>query len=342
MNTEDVKKIITIDNKLPIPIYKQIIESVKKGLEEKKIFKGDILPSINEISNAYGLAKGTVVTAYQELREKSIISSQPGKGFFVANEKTNIELNIFVLFDQITPYKQILFQSFKNVLGDKAQTDIFFYYHNEQIFSRYIDENIGRYNYYVIMPHLHTDVSLVVSKIPRDKTLILNQEITLLKDTYTHLVQNFELDMYSGLLKAKNELSKYSEIILVSGSNTFQFIPKGITDGLYKFTTENSFKCLIVGNMQSIVLQKGQVFIIFNDNEMVELITKCKKESLIIGKDIGIISYDETPVKQILEGGITVISTDFEQMGIQAANIILKKQKGYFENPSEFILRKSL
>jgi DNA-binding LacI/PurR family transcriptional regulator len=35
-----------------------------------------------------------------------------------------------------------------------------------------------------------------------------------------------------------------------------------------------------------------------------------------------VISYNETPLKKIILNGITTISTDFEAMGIEAANIV--------------------
>ena len=43
-------------------------------------------------------------------------------------------------------------------------------------------------------------------------------------------------------------------------------------------------------------------------------------DNLVIGKQVGIISYNETPLKKIILNGITTISTDFEAMGIEAAN----------------------
>ena len=38
------------------------------------------------------------------------------------------------------------------------------------------------------------------------------------------------------------------------------------------------------------------------------------KLKLTSGQDVGIISYNETPVKQVLVGGITTISTNHEQI----------------------------
>lgn len=55
------------------------------------------------------------------------------------------------------------------------------------------------------------------------------------------------------------------------------------------------------------------------------MIKLAKKKGYELGKEIGLISYNDTAVKEILEGGITVISTDFEMMGKAAASVILNK-----------------
>ncbi|MNI94025.1 hypothetical protein D3C73_1520620 [compost metagenome] len=67
-----------------------------------------------------------------------------------------------------------------------------------------------------------------------------------------------------------------------------------------------------------------------------------KKHGFTLGDDIGLISYNDTDVKEILEGGITVISTDFWAMGNAAAEAILQKKILNERNPTQVIIRKSL
>ena len=69
---------------------------------------------------------------------------------------------------------------------------------------------------------------------------------------------------------------------------------------------------------------------------------KIKQEKLILAKDIGVISYNETMLKEIVEGGITTISTDFNLMGENLAKMVLNNQQVKIANPSGIILRKSL
>ena len=67
-----------------------------------------------------------------------------------------------------------------------------------------------------------------------------------------------------------------------------------------------------------------------------------RERGYTIGEDIGIISYNDTPVKEVLEGGITVITTDFEQMGKKAAQLLLNKETQFIANPTQLTLRNSL
>jgi DNA-binding LacI/PurR family transcriptional regulator len=61
-----------------------------------------------------------------------------------------------------------------------------------------------------------------------------------------------------------------------------------------------------------------------------------------VGKDVGVISYNETPLKKIILNGITTISTDFQAMGEKAAQLILEKSTAHIETPFHLNLRSSL
>ena len=81
---------------------------------------------------------------------------------------------------------------------------------------------------------------------------------------------------------------------------------------------------------------------VIEETDLVNLIKSCQTKKLTIGKDIGIISYNETLLKEILLDGITVISTDHQLMGETAAKLILENRKEKVKNPFTFIKRKSL
>jgi DNA-binding LacI/PurR family transcriptional regulator len=96
------------------------------------------------------------------------------------------------------------------------------------------------------------------------------------------------------------------------------------------------------GHYNDGLLKKGRAYLVFSDNDMVNFIKRCKQKEWVIGKDIGLIGYDDTPIKEILLDGITVISTDFAAMGKTAAKMILGEHRGFMENPSGLTVRKTL
>ena len=60
------------------------------------------------------------------------------------------------------------------------------------------------------------------------------------------------------------------------------------------------------------ILKKGDLFITVEDEDLVTLINLIRDCDFKIGEDVGVISYNETPLKELL--GITVISTAFQQL----------------------------
>lgn len=340
---QEINKIFGINQTIGIPIYKQLIESVISGIENKTLKKGDQIPSINEVSSELRLAKGTVAKAYNELKAKGIIISIHGKGFYIDKSKVKSDFNIFMIFDQINPFKQIIYDAFVKELGVSTDSVTIFYHHsNYKIFASIINDNIGKFNYYVIMPHLTEDVSGIVKKLPKDRTLIIDNEVKQLADFYPTICQAFENDMYACLTKSLALLKKYNNLTLILSKKNFQFIPNDNILGFEKFCANSSISYTIADDLEQEMVNKGASFIVYSDNDLIALIKICRTKNLKLGTDIGLISYDDTPMKEILEGGITTISTDFQVLGQTAARMIREKSQGRFENPCRFIERGSL
>jgi DNA-binding LacI/PurR family transcriptional regulator len=78
------------------------------------------------------------------------------------------------------------------------------------------------------------------------------------------------------------------------------------------------------------------------EDDLVELIEKTISDNLEVGKDIGVISYNETTLKKIILKGITTISTNFRLMGEITARLILENRKEHVAIPFQVILRNSL
>ena len=109
---------IQVKNKIGIPKYKQIIHSIEGAIKNGELKKGDKLPSINEIRNLNKLSRDTVLTAFNELKNRGIIKPVVGKGYYVSSENIDIQQKIFLLFDELNSFKEDLYNSFLENLGE--------------------------------------------------------------------------------------------------------------------------------------------------------------------------------------------------------------------------------
>ncbi len=75
------------------PMYLQIMEQIKNRIAIGDWLPGQQLPSIREMAVATKVSVITVKRAYQELESESIITTQQGKGSFIAQiENLSIQL----------------------------------------------------------------------------------------------------------------------------------------------------------------------------------------------------------------------------------------------------------
>jgi GntR family transcriptional regulator len=67
-----------------VPIYLQLMEQVKHGIETGALKPGDQLPGIRPLAEELVINPNTVAKAYRELEHEGIIELRHGAGAFVA------------------------------------------------------------------------------------------------------------------------------------------------------------------------------------------------------------------------------------------------------------------
>ena len=85
-----------------------------------------------------------------------------------------------------------------------------------------------------------------------------------------------------------------------------------------------------------------KAFEAFCEGHLITIVKKADMHEMQLGKDIGLLSYIDTPMKEIIQQGITVISTDFKDMGNLAARFILTREPVRQVVKTKIILRNSL
>jgi DNA-binding transcriptional regulator YhcF (GntR family) len=331
-------KIVSLQKDSGIPKYKQIVNSIENAIVGGLLKKGDKLPSLNAIKKEHALSRDTVLTAFNELKNRGIINSIVGKGYYVLTENIEVEQKIFLLFDELNSFKENLYNSFLQNLGDKIQVDIFFHHFNPEVFSKLIHDNIGNYSFYVIMPANLMGTEKTIQNLPKDKVYILDQVHKGL-EAYPAVYQNFEKDIFNGLFAGLNSILKYKKMVLMFSEDKQ---PKGILKGFKLFCKKYKIVHEIVSSIKDRIPEIGELFVVLDDQNLIRIIKKIKENKLILAKDIGVISFNDNMLKEVVENGITTISTDFNLMGETLAQMILNNEKVKIENPSSLILRKSI
>lgn len=325
-----------------IPKYSQVEDLIVSGIESGVLKKGQRIPSINETSETLLLSRDTVEKAYVNLRKKGIIGSVRGKGYYVLQDDVSKRLKIALILNKLSNYKRHLYNAFVETLGTKAIVDVYIYNHEIKVFESIIRDISLKYDYYVILPHFKKEqngVEQSIKSIPTEKVLIIDRKLPELKD-YAVVYQEYEQDIREALAEAEPLLKKYRRLNLFFPAT--EPYPAFIQRGFIIFCQINDFEYRILETPAEENIIENEAYITITDNHLYELIRVIKNREWTAGNEVGIISYNETPVKEILCNGISTISTNHSQIGVLAANMILQKDFRQVKCPFRFIKRNSL
>lgn len=345
-----ISEYVKINNESPEAKYQQIVKSIIHNVVTGNLVVDQKIPSINDISEELYVSRDTVEKAYNILKKKKIIMSIRGKGSFVARTKLISKTNILFLTNKYSAHKLEIYNAFINTLDENYHTDLRVYHCDEKLFLNILEKEANTYDYYVVMPHFKTEnqehtsmtesVSLALNKIPNKKLILLDNDLGANYDPCISVYQDFEKDVYEALKEVGHKLFNYKKINLVYPSKAVLPYPKRILSGFKKFCIKYNFDFEVLEEVhEGMAINKGELFITISDSDLVSFLKQTKELEYVLGKDVGILSYNDTPLKDVF--GISVISTDFKIMGETGAKMLLNKEKGAFKVPFNFIDRES-
>lgn len=343
-----MRGLFNIDVNLHTPIYKQLLSEFERLIDTGELHVGECLPSMNELSAQLNISKETVKKVYSILRERGAIESIHGKGFFVAARQEGRKLRIFLLLDRLSQYKQILYDAFIAEMGDKAEITIYMYNQNIDTFETFIDSALDNYDYYLITPHFPLDAETqgralkALKRIPNRKLIVLDNWLRSLQGNYGAVYQDMANDIYEGLSSAIDDLRKYNKlhVIILPTSLYGSLIMVGITRFCEEYGIDVAFHYDINENM----MHRGELYLLLNGQlgvGLVEVARMATNSGLKIGTDVGVISYNDSYLSEIILGGLTTVSTDFEQMGRLAAKMVLSNDFQKIKCDFKLIRRKT-
>ncbi|RVU01020.1 GntR family transcriptional regulator [Mucilaginibacter limnophilus] len=337
-------KILSIDEYSITPKYLQLVNDFVAGIENGLVQPGDLLPSINDLSFGLDTSRSTIERFYNELKKSGIIGTIPGKGAYVLDQKLAHQLKILLLFNKLSTHKKIIYDAFAETLKGKAAIDFYVYNNDFHLFKKILTEKMDKgYNKIVVVPYFFDNedkAAQLLDSIPKDKLIIMDKLMENVTGDYAAIYEDFEADIYKALVNLLNALKKYQTIKIIFPESTYY--SKGIIQGFRNFCLDYFFEYEILPDISKEIIQPKTVYINIVEDDLVLLIQRIKKTGYDIGTDVGIISYNETAIKQVILNGITTISTSFETLGAKTAEVVLNNDHEHYAVPFTVNLRASL
>lgn len=315
--------------------FQQLIDAINEAVSRNLLQMGDMLPSVNQICKESALSRDTVFKAYAELKNRGVIESVPNRGYFVAKAVTKV----FLFLDTFKAYKEVLYGSFLDNLPETIAIDLHFHHYNIDDFEKIIKESLGKYTKYIIMNFDHKRVPEIIRQIPASKLLVIDWNVHA-QEGSSSIYQDFGQSMYDSLSSGIDLIRKYDRFIYLYP--TFTYHPPISITYFEKFCSDYNIKHTILKDFKKFDIQKGELYLLVSDRTLARFLDQCAQKNLVPGQDVGVISYNETPMKKYVKDGITVISTDFELMGKKIAEFVTTGEKTNLVIPSKLTIRKSL
>ncbi|MEO6150665.1 MAG: GntR family transcriptional regulator [Mucilaginibacter sp.] len=343
MKTATILDHIHIDEYAATPKYLQLSNSIMNAIEAGNIKAHQLLPSINELSYALEISRDTAEKGYKHLKKIGILGSVPSKGYFITHGDFMQKLKIFLLFNKLSANKKIIYDAFIEAIGPHVAVDLYIYNNDMSLFKKLLKDKKDDYTHYVVVPHfLESSDSAceVINSIPKDKLILLDKQMPDIRGEYGGVFQNFEADIYGALEKALPRLRKYHTLKIIFPKRSY--FPVEILKGFNRFCHQYAYNYKVVYDIGTETVEEGEVYIVLMEDDLVTIIEKINDQQLQTGRQVGIISYNETPLKKVILQGITTISTDFYEMGRLAADLIMKSSIERLQVPFYLTLRPSL
>ncbi len=320
----------------------QLVDYIMTLIGEEKLDINDRLPSLNQLTRTLKISKETALKGLNYLSEKGIIESEYRKGYYLKRIKQHLPYRVCLILDKMNILRDRVYHSFLETIRDHAEVEVFFHHHNFKVFEKLIEENLNNYTHFVIVTFFRESPMAVLNKIPPQKRIIIDHRESGLEGEYTSIYQDHRSDIQNALSELLPQLEKYKRLLLVAPPEALH--SNDLIEGFETFASRYDKEHTVIHGVEEKMVKKGDAFITFDryDKDDVDIIKIAKIKNWQLGKDIGLISYNDTAIKEVLENGITVISSDFCKMGREAAKAILNHTTVTLRDPARVIIRNSL
>lgn len=331
-----------------LPLYRQIVHQIKNAIKSGELKNGDAIPSLSDFASQSGISMETTKKAYNILKSEGLVSGRQGKGFFIDVREPGTPAKILMLLDKLSAYKLAVHHGLSEAL--KRPADITINIHNQDIttFGKMVRDSLDNYDYYIIAAHFPNSVKAatvakILKRIPNNRLILIDNDIPEVKGHIGRIYQDFRCDAPQALRQGIDLIRKYRQVVIISSAQSLY--GNHIYPGIRKMLSGVGIRCKVVKQFDPAMMTKGTLFIVLCgqlDTDHFTIMREATARAYVLGRDIGLISYNDEPVNEFICGGITCISSDFEQMGKSAADMINNRKMYSVHNPFHLVVRSSL
>lgn len=296
--------------------HEQIINGVIEAIEQEFLKVGDQLPSINVMVEEVGYARKTIVNAYEELKDRGLVESKKNKGYFIISKETHQRKKVALLMYAFERFQEAFYNTLRAELGESVQIDVFFHHCNLQVFESIFNNIYGKYGIYVIAPIEDQVVAEQLKRIPSEKLVIVDRYLPIGKG-YNYVTQEFQHSTKRLMVELLPRIKAFQKVVLFYRSD--RDYPEGVLEAFNQLVSEHSLNAEVQSRYEAGSVQSGTLYIFISDADMWNILLDCRNNSLDIGKDIGLLSFNDHIMKDLIFDGITTISTSFSDMAKETA-----------------------
>jgi DNA-binding LacI/PurR family transcriptional regulator len=193
------------------------------------------------------------------------------------------------------------------------------------------------------MPHLieeNEENLKCLKKISGERLIFLEQSMASLHGMNSSILSNSGQELHNVMQQNLKHFKKYKTLNLVLTED--EYFDSELITGFRDFCEANHFDFQVLDGFQEEEVSAGEAYLTMDDVDLVAVIKSVEQQNLTLGKDVGLISLNDNCYKEILAGGISIISSKPCEIGKMAANIIQAGKRQQLQVPMEMIMRKSL
>lgn len=311
------------------PLYRQFMDYIIGRIRSGDFPQGEALPSIHAMVIRTGISRETVVKGYAELCREGVLVSRKGKGYFVKDSYLTGILSVMVLMDKMSTHQQRILDGFIAMVHQKAEITIRMHYQNVDWLSQALDAALDRYDWYLLFPHFPRDivtqetVAKLIAKIPPQKLILADHLPSCAAPESGAVFQSISTDVPRVLKSVIADIRKYRRLLFIPLSTSLY--GEQTSESIRQFGKDESVDIRILDEIPEKV-QNGDLFFVSGsrlDFKLSQLLRTIANSGLVLGKEVGLICYNDSPLAEFIFGGITTLSVDFEQMGRIAGQMVL-------------------